>query len=235
MRTLSLPIKAVQALATRGPRYVWHKALRRSLRGDSVLKRRLLYGDPRAYWTLRGGDEYRREQEGQPARTARLDWVAGRIASYRPSTVLEVGCGYGKPLRLLGSKLGEGVRLVGVDFSPTQLAEAGRHLGGDPRVGLALGSGARLPFPDKSFDLVYTSAVILHNPPPVAEAIRREILRVASKFVAHSEDTDETYNRYGYDSAAWYRGRGIALRECGPIPVDPAGVASQFCVAEVPG
>ena len=33
-------------------------------------KRRWLYADPRQYWTLRGGDDYFREQEGQPARSA---------------------------------------------------------------------------------------------------------------------------------------------------------------------
>ena len=81
---------------------------------------------------------------------------------------------------------------------------------------------------------MYTSAVILHNPPPVAEAIRLELLRIASRLVVHSEDTDVTYNRYGYDSAAWYRGRGVELSESGPIPVDPPGVASQFVVAVVP-
>ena len=51
---------------------------------------------------------------------------------------------------------------------------------------------------------VVTSAVILHNAPPVAEAIRREVVRVARRFAAHNEDLDVTYNRYGYDTAAWY-------------------------------
>src|SRR3712207_8993457 len=42
------------------------------------------------------GDEYFREQEGQEARSARARWMAGRIAGYRPESILEVGCGYGK-------------------------------------------------------------------------------------------------------------------------------------------
>ena len=69
--------------------------------------------------------------------------------------------------------------------------------------------------------MVVTSAVILHNPPAVAEAIRREVLRVARRFAAHNEETDVSYNRYGYDTAAWYRARGIALAESGPIPDGP--------------
>ena len=79
--------------------------------------------------------------------------------------------------------------------------------------------------------MVVTSAVILHNPPATAEAIRREVLRVARRFTAHNEETDISYNRYGYDTAAWYRARGIGLAESGPIPMDLNQGASQFCVS----
>ena len=77
----------------------------------------------------------------------------------------------------------------GVDFSPTQLEQARHYLGHDDEIELLLGRGEHLPFPDRSFDMVVTSAVILHNPPAVAERIRREILRVARRFAAHNEET----------------------------------------------
>jgi SAM-dependent methyltransferase len=225
-----LPLRAWHALRTRGPRYAWHKALRRSLEPWPGLKRRLLYADPRDYWTLRGGREYFLEQEGQAARNRRSEWIADRIAAYRPASILEVGCGYGKQLGALATRLD--ARLVGVDFSPSQLDLACDFLDGRG-VALALASGDRLPFPDHAFDLVLTSAVILHNPPPLAEAIRREVLRVARRWAAHNEDTDVTYNRYGYDTAQWYRRRGVRILECGPIPDGgPDAAASQFCVAE---
>lgn len=228
-----LPARAYAAWRRKGARYVWHKALRRSLGRWPSWKRRLVYADPREYWTLRGGDEYFREQEGQPARSARSAWMAGRVAAYRPASVLEVGCGYGKQLRALRGAFGPGVALTGVDFSPTQLGLARDYLAGSGPVGLVLASGARLPFPDGAFDLVLTSAVILHNPPGVAEAMRREVLRVARRYAAHNEDTDVTYNRYGYDTAEWYRAEGVPLAESGPIATDPPGSPSQFCVAEV--
>jgi SAM-dependent methyltransferase len=227
----ALPVRAWNAWRDRGPRYFWHKTLRRSLGRWPSLKRRLVYADPRDYWTLRGGDEYFREQEDQPGRSSRSRWIAERIASYRPASVLEVGCGYGKQLRAIRRHLD--VPMMGVDFSPSQLNRARHYLGGLDRIGLALASGQSLPFPDKSFDLVLTSAVILHNPPPVAEAIRREVMRVARRWAAHNEDTDVSYNRYGYDTAAWYRSAGIALAEAGPIPTDPEPSPSQFCVADL--
>lgn len=226
---IALPARAWKALRTRGAEYAWHKALRRTLGRWPAWKRRLLYDDPRRYWTLRGGDDYFREQEGQPARSRRAAWIAGRLARYEPHSVLEVGCGYGKLLRELRRRLD--VPLVGVDFSPTQLEHARGYLGPGADVELLLGRGEQLPFPDGSFDMVVTSAVILHNPPPAAERIRREILRVARRFAAHSEETSVSYNRYGYDTADWYRARGIELAEAGPIPGDPDRLSSQFCVA----
>src|SRR5262249_2407611 len=160
------------------------------------------------------GIDYFREQEGQAPRAERAAWIAARVAKYQPSSVLEVGCGYGKVLAELHKRLD--VPLVGIDFSPTQLAAARRYLGSKAPTTLVLGRGERLPFPDHSFDLVVTSAVILHNPPACAERLRREILRVARRFAAHNEETNESYNRYGYDTARWYSLRGIKLAEAGP-------------------
>ena len=156
--------------------------------------------------------------------------MARRLARYAPTSILEIGCGYGKQVRALRRNLPE-VPITGVDFSPTQLQMARVYLQDAGSVDLTLASGGRLPFPDKSFDLVLTSAVILHNAPPLAEAIRREVVRVARRFAAHNEDLDITYNRYGYDTAAWYRAQGIPLLEVGPIPSAPYD--SQFCVAEL--
>ena len=70
--------------------------------------------------------------------------------------------------------------------------------------------------------------MILHNAPPIAEAIRREVVRVGRRFAAHNEDVDVTYNRYGYDTAAWYHAEGIPLAEVGPIPSAPTSRSSAW-------
>src|SRR3954454_15400938 len=131
--------------------------MRRTLGRWPGMKRRMVYADPREYWTLRGGHDYFREQEGQLARTHRAEWVARRISRYEPASILEVGCGYGKMIRALRSQCA--APIVGVDFSPSQLGMARDYLDGVEGVPLALASGVRLPFPDRSFDLVVTSAV----------------------------------------------------------------------------
>ena len=226
-----LPLRAWRALQQKGPRYAWHKMLRRTLSRWPDWKRRWLYANPQSYWTLRGGEDYFREQEGQIGRTLRAEWIADRIASYSPKSVLEVGCGYGKLLKAIRQRTD--CPLTGVDFSSSQLERGRAYLAGYTGITPLLSSGVDLPFPDNSFDLVVTSAVILHNPPAEAERIRNEILRVGRRFAAHNEEMGFSYNRYGYDTAAWYRGRGFPLMECGPIPMDLDPATSQFCVARL--
>jgi len=61
--------------------------------------------------------------------------------------------------------------------------------------------------------------------------MRLEVIRVSRRFAAHNEDTDVSYNRFGYDTASWYRAAGLPLAETGRIPVGPDASHSQFCVA----
>ena len=75
---------ALGELRSRGLEYAWHKMLRRCLSDWPAWKRRWLYADPRKYWTLRGGDDYFREQEGQASSKPRAEWIADRLAAYRP-------------------------------------------------------------------------------------------------------------------------------------------------------
>ncbi len=74
--------------------------------------------------------------------------------------VLEAGCGIATDgMRFVRT----GARYTGMDFSPTALEHAGRRLnleGGAAEF--VQGSITDLPFPDASFDLVYSNGVIHH-------------------------------------------------------------------------
>jgi ubiquinone/menaquinone biosynthesis C-methylase UbiE len=63
------------------------------------------------------------------------------------STVLEVGCGTGHFARWFAEK---GYRVVGLDISPAMLSEARKRNG----VSCLLAAAEKLPFADRSFDLV---------------------------------------------------------------------------------
>jgi SAM-dependent methyltransferase len=223
--------RAVAAYRHRGLGYLCYKVLKRAVQDRPSLARRLLYRSPRWYWEQRGGADYFAEQEAQRERTARSAFIAGAVARYRPASLLEIGCGYGKQLARLRPFVAG--RLTGTDWSGSQLALARSYLGPPGAFELVRADGTRLPFPDKAFDVVLTSAVILHNSPAAAEAIRREICRVARRIAVHNEDTNTSFSRFGYDTAAAYRARGYRVLECRPIPsaVDPA--ITQFCVIDL--
>ncbi len=127
--------------------------------------------------------------------------------TYRPASILEVGCGYGKLLKRTAAPARHPIGRCRLQPDPTaiRLIVSWEH---DCNIELLLSRGERLPFADHSFDMVVTSAVILHNPPAIAERIRREVMRVTRRFAAHNEETNLSYNRYGYDTALWYRQPG---------------------------
>ena len=95
------------------------------------------------------------------------DELAGR-------DVLEIGCGTGVHARLLAEA---GARLTAVDLTPTAVELTRRRLelhGLDADVREA--DAERLPFPDASFDFVWSWGVIHHS--QSTDAVVREIARV---------------------------------------------------------
>ena len=85
------------------------------------------------------------------------DGMLGGITGRR---LLEIGAGYGQ--ELIGFTLA-GARAVGVDFALTRLSKIPRRAK-EARVAAAAVAGDchRLPFPDRSFDVVYGNAVLAH-------------------------------------------------------------------------
>jgi ubiquinone/menaquinone biosynthesis C-methylase UbiE len=92
--------------------------------------------------------------------------------------VLEVGCGTGAILH----KLAPGAALHGLDLEPASLTGCRIHA---PTVSLTRGDAHHLPYPDKSFDIVYCHFLLLwvHDPLQVV----REMARVAQYVLALAE------------------------------------------------
>ena len=106
----------------------------------------------------------------------KADNIAFLLAGEKVESVLEFGCGTGAVLAQV-AKIGVGRHHVGVDLADPALHRDANAAALDLR---RIDSG-RLPFEDRSFDLVYASHVIEHLPDP--RGALAEIARVARKWI----------------------------------------------------
>jgi ubiquinone/menaquinone biosynthesis C-methylase UbiE len=93
------------------------------------------------------------------------------------SRVLEVGCGTGAILRELSAPA-----LHGLDLEAGSLAECKIHA---PAASLTLGDGHCLPYPDRSFDIVYCHFLLLWVKNPLQ--VLCEMARVGRSVLALAE------------------------------------------------
>ena len=98
-------------------------------------------------------------------------------AAGRRLKLLDVACGTGHLLRMLGAALPD-ARLFGVDLSPHYLARARETLPRELDVSLVCENAEKLPFPDAHFDAA-TNVFLLHEmPADVRARVLAEMARV---------------------------------------------------------
>jgi ubiquinone/menaquinone biosynthesis C-methylase UbiE len=103
------------------------------------------------------------------------EWMAGR--NQREQRALDVGCGTGRLLAAV-HEAWPGMRLTGLDLSAPYLGEARRLVGKTARVKLIEGAAEKLPFEDRSLDLVFSSFLMHELPNDVRGDVLREMARV---------------------------------------------------------
>ena len=120
------------------------------------------------------------------------------------SSILEVGCGKGdnlQTLRLLGS-----YKLVGLDslrYACLETKASG--------IEVVEGSALNLPFSDESFDLVFSSGLLMHIAPENMGQVKDELWRVSKKYMLVIEyyAKDEHFISWrGRDRLLWKRDYG---------------------------
>lgn len=137
-------------------------------------------------------DRRRYFQEVSDKRYSRREWhvpIVAQFPAFKGKDVLEIGCGIATD----GLEFARnGANYVGVDLTPhsIELAKERFALFGVPGQFEVANAEEGLPFPDSSFDHVYSFGVIHHSPDP--EKIMREIHRVLRK---HGSFTVMLYNR----------------------------------------
>lgn len=142
------------------------------------------------YWRDHGhtwADEYAARRRSRPLYHIEEIMIAEYFSAQAPARVLEYGCGPGRHLRHL-------VRIDGLDvhgYDQSQSMVSGclewtttdwieRHI----TVGEPVG---RLPYDDKSFDVVYTAEVLVHVRPEDLDLVLAELLRISRGHIFHLE------------------------------------------------
>jgi len=140
------------------------------------------------------------------------------IATFRPETLLEYGCGTGRVLRLLRTI--PQLDIYGADQSASMLAQVRKRSEGDVWNETHLyevnGKRPKIPCADKEFRLVLTNEALLHTPPTAIGAVIDELIRLSSGLIAHIEpivgeslEADDHFGCYAHDFERIYRARGL--------------------------
>ncbi len=132
-----------------------------------------------------------------------------RIASYEPfDSVLEIGCASGPNLALLAKKF-PNVEISGIDISPIAVKTGNEHFSkeGISNVKLLVGKADDLrQFQDKSFDVVFTDAVLMYIGPDKIRKVASEMQRVAQRVIVLVEHHSEEKSASGfYNRGNWLR------------------------------
>lgn len=131
----------------------------------------------------------------------------------RDISILEVGANLGTQLRLLERQ--GFTNLTGVEIQSYALTRARQFA---PHLRFIRGSADQLPFTNHSFDLVFTSGVLIHVPPALLSRVMAEICRCTRRYVWGWEYYAEAFQEVPYrgNEALLWKGnfREMYLRLC---------------------
>ncbi len=93
---------------------------------------------------------------------------------YRPANVLDVCCGTGHQLKILGK---HGFRVTGIDLSDQMIKVSEK---GQQNVNCVKGDATNMPFDDDSFEMVMITLALHENTAETAKKILNEMFRVVT-------------------------------------------------------
>lgn len=181
------------------------------------------------YWAtrhLRKGDDWG-NQDGDWARGywdsrnhTHRSFLIERISELSPSSILEIGCNCGPNLYILAKKFPD-AEIRGIDINSMAVQKGNEWFTqeGISNVKLLVGKADDLrQFQDKSFDVVFTDAVLIYIGPDKIKKVVEEMLRVARKALIFLEwhCFNSKSNSLGVYVGHWMRDYVALLKEFVP-------------------
>jgi trans-aconitate methyltransferase len=108
------------------------------------------------------------------------------------SSVLEVGCGFGRITKLLLQSY-DIQEYTAVDLSPDQIESAKKYVNNQEKVNFVT-SNIQSFNSDKKFDLVVAAEVLLHVKPEEIEAIVAKLLSFTNHYFVHIDWSEDRHN-----------------------------------------
>jgi SAM-dependent methyltransferase len=146
---------------------------------------------PSEYWFERGKkyrDEYRPNKYAELQENILLDYLKNIPISSSFSTILEVGCGFGRIAKLLLSNFPNILEYIAIDLSPHQIENAKEFV----KHVIDIKEHNPLKFivsdiqsfqNEKKYDLIISSEVLLHVLPSEIEKIMNKIVDMSNKHI----------------------------------------------------
>jgi pseudaminic acid biosynthesis-associated methylase len=128
-------------------------------------------------WADEFGDDY--VQRNREAGEGREAFWRELLAERRVDSVLEIGCNVGANLRWIDGIVPS--RAVwGIDINEAALQTIRQRL---PGINAVWSPARALPFRDRSFDLVFTAGVLIHQPETTLPLVMAEAVRCSRRYV----------------------------------------------------
>jgi ubiquinone/menaquinone biosynthesis C-methylase UbiE len=113
---------------------------------------------------------------GFPVSQHLSDEMIGRLLTFKEDdVVLEIGCGYGRIVSAVADHVKE---IVGIDVHDNPINRGRKLLRDKPNAALYVTDGMTIPFPERTFTVVYSCSVMQHLPRPLVERYISEACRV---------------------------------------------------------
>lgn len=145
-----------------------------------------------ALWAGDFGDDY--VERNAAAGEGRLPFWQDLHGRFAFESALEIGCNVGGNTRWLAELLGP-ENVAGVDVNEQALDVLRKNI---PGVDVRVAKARELPFADRSFDLVFTTGVLIHQPPSELPKVMDEIVRCARRYVLCGEYRADTVEEVPY-------------------------------------